>query len=68
MSQVGESKQSMRGVFQSSLLSVWTTPEGSHCPRAASGSMDLISTHFGDSLRRRVKEADAASSASSDDY
>ena len=65
MSQVVER---MLGVFQSSLLSVLTTPEGSPCHRAACGSMDLITTHFGDSLRRRVKEADVASSASSDDY
>ncbi len=65
MSQVDER---MRGVCESSLLSLWTAPEGSLCPRAPSGSMDLITTHFGDSLRRRVKEADVASSISSEDY
>ena len=65
MSQGGER---MRGVCESSLLSVWTAPEGSPCLRVPSGPMDLITTHFGDSLRRRVKEADVASSASSDDY
>ena len=58
----------MLGVSESCLISVWTTPDRSPCPRAASGSMDLISTHFGDSLRRRVKEADVASSVSSEDY
>jgi hypothetical protein len=30
--------------------------------------MDLITTHFGDRLRRRVKEAVQASSASSEDH
>ena len=42
--------------------------EGSPCLRVPSGSMDLVTALIGDSLRRRVKEAVQASSASYEDY
>ena len=58
----------MKGVSVSCLLCILTTPDRSLCPRAASGSMDLITTDFGDRLRTWVKQGVQAFWASSEDH
>ena len=58
----------MKGVSRSCLLCMLTTLDRSLCPRAASGSMDLISTDISDRLKRWVKQGVQAFWASSEDH